>query len=144
MGKSYYGVGLTLQGNLRSQAVTVHKKYTGSSRFEDANIVESEKAVVAADDGRCSEVGASVLRRGGHVVDAAIATTLCLGIVNPMASGIGGEGFMIVRSSATSQTQAFDIRETAPLAATERGLHRLMALLTKENGRGKSQEDQAL
>ncbi|KAK2976654.1 hypothetical protein RJ640_009443 [Escallonia rubra] len=65
------------------------------------------------------EVGASVLQRGGQAVDAAVVTALCLDIVNPMASGIGGEGFMIVRSSATSQTQAFDMRETAPLAATE-------------------------
>ncbi|KAK2968225.1 hypothetical protein RJ640_027357, partial [Escallonia rubra] len=112
-------VGLALQGNSRSQALTVQKKYTESSQFEDADIVESERAVVAADDGRCSEIGASVLRRGGHAVDAAVATALCLGIVNPMASGIGGGGFMIVRSSATSQTQAFDMRETAPLAATE-------------------------
>ncbi|KAK2976419.1 hypothetical protein RJ640_007457 [Escallonia rubra] len=94
-------VGLTLQGNSRSQSVTVQKKYTESSRFEDADIVESEKVVVAADDGRCSEVGASVLRRGGHVVDDAVATALCLSIVNPMASGIGDGGFMIVQSSAT-------------------------------------------
>lgn len=81
--------------------------------------MESEHGVVAADDGRCSEVGVSTLRRGGHAVDAAVATTLCLGVVNPMASGIGGGSFMVVRSSATSQTLAFDMRETAPLAASQ-------------------------
>ncbi|KAL5572512.1 hypothetical protein UlMin_022109 [Ulmus minor] len=81
--------------------------------------VESEQGVVAADDGRCSEVGASILRKNGHAVDAAVATALCLGVVNPMASGIGGGGFMVVRSSSTTQAQAFDLRETAPLAASE-------------------------
>ena len=83
------------------------------------DIVESNEGVVAADDGRCSEVGASFLRQNGHAVDAAVATALCLGVVNPMASGIGGGGFMIVRSASTLQTQAFDMRETAPLAASE-------------------------
>lgn len=90
-----------------------------NERAENADIVESERGVVAADDGRCSEIGASTLRKGGHAVDAAVATALCLGVVNPMSSGIGGGAFMIVRSSSSSQTQAFDMRETAPLAASQ-------------------------
>lgn len=93
--------------------------YNHGIKANDVQIIESEKGVVAADDGRCSEVGASVLRQGGHAVDAAVATALCLGVVSPMASGIGGGGFMIVRSSSTSQNKAYDLRETAPLAASE-------------------------
>lgn len=83
-----------------------------------ADIVESEQGVVAADDGRCSEIGASMLRQGGHAVDAAVATSFCVGVVNPMSSGIGGGSFLLVRSSSTSQTQAYDMRETAPLATS--------------------------
>lgn len=90
-----------------------------TTRVQAGDAVESMDAVVAADDARCSEIGASVLRAGGHAVDAAVAAALCLGVVNPMASGVGGGGFMIVRSAATSQTQAIDFRETAPLAASE-------------------------
>ncbi|KAJ8766708.1 hypothetical protein K2173_005319 [Erythroxylum novogranatense] len=88
-------------------------------KVNEAEIVESEQGVVAADDGRCSEIGASILRQGGHAVDAAVATALCVGVVNPMASGIGGGAFMIVRSSSTLKAQAFDMRETAPLAASK-------------------------
>lgn len=99
----------------------------GNFKINDSDIVESEKGVVAADDARCSEVGASILRQGGHAVDAAVATTLCLGVVNSMASGIGGGGFMLVRSSATSQTQAFDLRETAPIAASQVSKSSLLA-----------------
>ncbi|XP_024979802.1 glutathione hydrolase 3-like [Cynara cardunculus var. scolymus] len=90
-----------------------------TTRVQAGYAVESMDAVVAADDARCSEIGASVLRSGGHAVDAAVAVALCLGVVNPMASGVGGGGFMIVRSAATSQSQAIDFRETAPLAASE-------------------------
>lgn len=88
-------------------------------RVQVGDSVESLEAVVAADDARCSEIGASFLRKGGHAVDAAVAVALCLGVVNPMASGVGGGGFMVVRSADTSQTLAFDFRETAPLAASE-------------------------
>ncbi|KAL8110225.1 hypothetical protein AgCh_026077 [Apium graveolens] len=73
-------------------------------------VVESDKAVVAADDARCSKTGVSILGQGGHAVDAAVATALCLGVVNAMASGIGGGGFMVVRSSATSRTKAINMR----------------------------------
>ena len=94
-------------------------KLNGRAQSQGSEIAVSDKGVVAADDARCSEVGASILRKRGHAVDAAVATALCLGVVNPMASGIGGGAFMVVWSSSTSQALAFDMRETAPSAASE-------------------------
>lgn len=82
-------------------------------------IVESRQAVVAADDGRCSEIGLMMLEKGGHAVDAAVATALCLGVVGPMSSGIGGGAFMVVRSSSSPSALAIDMRETAPAAASQ-------------------------
>ncbi|XP_011006432.1 PREDICTED: gamma-glutamyltranspeptidase 3-like isoform X1 [Populus euphratica] len=95
------------------------KNYSERIEVNKAEIVESEQGVVAADDARCSEIGASMLRQGGHAVDAAVSTALCVGVVNPVGSGIGGGAFMIVRSSSTSKTQAYDMRETAPGAASQ-------------------------
>lgn len=112
-------VGLTCGGNLTTWVLRGGNKFHERIRANDGEIVESEQGVVAADDGRCSEIGASMLRKGGHAVDAAVATALCVGVVNPMSSGIGGGAFMIVRSSLTSKTQAFDMRETAPSAASQ-------------------------
>lgn len=110
---------LSLRGKIESAKLKITKNYTEIIRTQDADVVESTEAVVAADDGRCSEIGILVLKSRGHAVDAAVATALCEGVVNPMASGIGGGAFMIVRSSKTLKTQAFDMRETAPAAASQ-------------------------
>ncbi|KAI3443689.1 hypothetical protein Pfo_000354 [Paulownia fortunei] len=95
--------------------------HKSNSRLPISNndIVESQQAVVAADDGRCSEIGVSILEKGGHAADAAVATALCLGVVSPMSSGIGGGGFMVVRSLSMSGALAIDMRETAPAAASQ-------------------------
>ncbi|KAI3852175.1 hypothetical protein MKX03_022975, partial [Papaver bracteatum] len=80
-------------------------------------VVESEIGVVAADDGRCSDIGRDMLVKGGHAVDAAVATCLCLGVVYPMSSGIGGGAFMVVLNASDSKARAINSRETAPKAA---------------------------
>jgi gamma-glutamyltranspeptidase/glutathione hydrolase len=73
--------------------------------------------MIATTDEVATEVGTSVLRRGGNAVDAAVATHFALAVVNPEAGNIGGGGFLIARM-ADGTTAALDFRETAPLAAT--------------------------
>ena len=59
---------------------------------------------------------------GGNAIDAAVAAALCLGVLNPMASGLGGGNFMVIRL-ANKTAIVLDSREQAPLAAYEvRGL----------------------
>jgi gamma-glutamyltranspeptidase/glutathione hydrolase/leukotriene-C4 hydrolase len=53
----------------------------------------------------------------GGAVDAAIASLLCIGVVNSHSSGIGGGGFMVVYNGSAVET--IDFREMAPQAATE-------------------------
>ena len=64
-----------------------------------------------------SESGASVLKKGGNAVDAAVATAFSLSVTWPFAGNIGGGGFLVFMDSK-GQVTTFDFREKAPLAAT--------------------------
>ncbi|HEY8073382.1 MAG TPA: gamma-glutamyltransferase [Labilithrix sp.] len=75
---------------------------------------EGKTMAVAADSADATRAGMSILEAGGSAADAAIATALALGVVNPTASGIGGGGFALVYSSKEKKVTAFDFRETAP------------------------------
>ncbi|MCC3773682.1 gamma-glutamyltransferase [Streptomyces sp. UNOB3_S3] len=48
---------------------------------------------VSADESQCSEIGLRALQIHSNSVDAVIASTLCLGLVHPFTSGVGGGGF---------------------------------------------------
>jgi gamma-glutamyltranspeptidase/glutathione hydrolase len=73
--------------------------------------------MVVSTDEYASTVGARILAAGGNAVDAAIATSFALAVVNPEAGNIGGGGFMVVRL-ADGTTASLDYRERAPLAAS--------------------------
>ncbi len=75
-------------------------------------------AVVATDHVAASEAGLMVLKLGGNVVDAAVASSFALSVVRPASCGIGGGGFMVIWNVETQQATALDYREIAPAAAT--------------------------
>ena len=80
--------------------------------------VRSSRGVVASAHPLATEVGLDVLRRGGNVVDAAIAVSFMLGVAEPDASGIGGDGMMLVHLVDREKTVAIDFKDQAPSRAT--------------------------
>jgi gamma-glutamyltranspeptidase/glutathione hydrolase len=61
------------------------------------DVVRARGGIVAAQHRRAAEIGAEVLRAGGNAVDAAIATSLALGVLEPWMSGLGGGGCLLLR-----------------------------------------------
>ncbi|KAJ4794169.1 Gamma-glutamyltranspeptidase [Rhynchospora pubera] len=89
-----------------------------ASAINRPEVITSTHGAVAADDARCSAAGRDALRDGGSAVDAAVTVALCLGVVSPASSGLGGGAFMLVRLSS-GDAWAFDMRETAPLSSSQ-------------------------
>jgi hypothetical protein len=44
---------------------------------------------IVSQDAVCSEIGAQMVRDGGNSIDAFIASSFCLSVVNPFISGLG-------------------------------------------------------
>lgn len=79
--------------------------------------VGADHAMVVSAHALASAVGVDILKRGGNVVDAAVAVGYALAVVYPAAGNLGGGGFMTLRF-ADGRTTFLDFREKAPLAAT--------------------------
>ncbi|MEO1575560.1 MAG: gamma-glutamyltransferase family protein, partial [Pseudomonadota bacterium] len=75
-------------------------------------------AMVTAANPYAVDAGIAILERGGSAVDAAIATHLVLGLVEPQSSGIGGGAFLLSYTAADRTLELIDGRETAPAGAT--------------------------
>lgn len=89
-------------------------------------MVISPAGVVASENPLASQAGAMILARGGHAVDAAIATNAAMGVVAPMMNGVGGDLFAIVYDAGTDSVRGVNASGWAPSGLT--------AALLKANG----------
>ena len=81
-------------------------------------LVVSDRAVVVSGHPLASRAGALALERGGNIVDAAVSVAFALGVVEPEASGIGGDGMAMLYLSGMSEPVAIDYKDQAPIRAT--------------------------
>ncbi|MFB9757160.1 gamma-glutamyltransferase [Ectobacillus funiculus] len=72
------------------------------------------EGIVSASHPLAAEAGKKILEQGGNAVDAAAAIQLSLNVVEPMMSGIGGGGFMMIYRKDENKITMLDSREMAP------------------------------
>lgn len=77
----------------------------------------TEQAMVVSAREEASRIGTDILKKGGNVFDAMMATEMTLSLTYPFAGSIGGGGFMVYRLN-DGNVGGLDYREKAPLAAS--------------------------
>jgi gamma-glutamyltranspeptidase len=75
------------------------------------------RAGVSSAHPLATAAGLEILRQGGNVVDAAIAVSFAIGVVEPDASGIGGYGQMLVHLKGMDEPVLIEFMSRAPEAA---------------------------
>jgi gamma-glutamyltranspeptidase / glutathione hydrolase len=77
---------------------------------------QSQNGMVASAHPLATQAGVEILKQGGNAIDAAVATTLAISVVEPFSAGIGGGGFLLTKMG--KDVESLDFRERAPKGAS--------------------------
>jgi gamma-glutamyltranspeptidase/glutathione hydrolase len=80
-------------------------------------LIMGRRGAVGTNHPLATQAGLDTLRASGNAVDAAVAIGPALGVVEPMMSGLGGDGLYQVHTAKTGRTQCWNGTGAAPLAA---------------------------
>jgi gamma-glutamyltranspeptidase / glutathione hydrolase len=101
-----------------------------TSRLERAgfaarrSVVMARNGMVASSQPLAVEAGVSMLKKGGNAIDAAIATALTLGVVEPVSTGIGGDAFFLYQAAADGRMYGVNGSGRCPRGLTLEALQR--------------------
>src|SRR5688572_23105737 len=75
--------------------------------------VKVRNGMVVAGHPQAAEIGVSVLKAGGNAIDAAVATSLALGVAEPYGSGLGGKLMLLFYEAKSGKIFAVDAMDAA-------------------------------
>lgn len=82
------------------------------------SMVMSPRAMIATSQPLAVQAGLDILKAGGNAVDAALAATAVLNVVQPMSTGIGGDLFALVYHAPSKALFGLNASGRAPERAT--------------------------
>lgn len=85
-----------------------------STQIVRKTVIATKAGVVAAQHRRAAEAGAAVLEAGGDAVDAAIATSFAIGVVEPWMSGPAAGGAMVLWRANENKAHVIDFGCKSP------------------------------
>ncbi|MFU1479302.1 gamma-glutamyltransferase [Roseovarius sp. C7] len=85
-----------------------------SSQHTTKHVIETKGGVVASQHRLAAEAGAEVLRAGGDAVDAAVACSFVVGVLEPWMSGPAGGGAAVHWRADTGEATAINFGMRSP------------------------------
>ncbi len=81
--------------------------------------VSATHAALATSSPAATQIGLRVMKNGGNAIDAAVAVSFALAVLEPKATGLGGGGFLTYFDAESGGVWALDFREEAPAGAKQ-------------------------
>jgi gamma-glutamyltranspeptidase len=91
---------------------------TAEAQHFDRPLVSGRQAVVTSDEPLASMAGMRMIQQGGNSFDAAVATAIAVGVLDPRMGSIGGNGFATVYVAKSREVRALNFYGSAPERAT--------------------------
>ncbi len=88
-----------------------------TSFAQEAKVSSGSKIMISAHP-LAAKAGMEIYKKGGNVVDVAVAVAYALGVVEPHGSGVGGEGMMLIYNAKEKKTTVIDFKGISPQGAS--------------------------
>lgn len=97
--------------------VFAQDRITGKS-FATRSEVIAQNGMAATSHPLATQVALDILKKGGNAIDAAIAANACLGLMEPVSNGIGGDIFAIVWDAKAKKLHGLNGSGRSPRSLT--------------------------
>src|ERR687894_1346570 len=105
------------------EGATTGERDTRRPDLGGRSTVYGTKGAVACEHPSAALAGIRVLDAGGTSADACLAMAACMAVLAPMATGVGGDGFLLFYEAETGSVLGANGSGRAPRGATIEKLH---------------------